>query len=151
MGNRPDEKSLTFIGGNYNMLDNTLTLNTHSPMLHGTLDNDIERRKRRFARWERTGRKVGFGNVSGESLEGCFIHEYGHAIDATYGIAENQKFLQYYKSLSKEAIELGVSDYATTDASEFIAECFADSFFEDQQEISKGFMKVLEEIINDTH
>jgi hypothetical protein len=151
MGERPDERKLAFIGGRYDMLEHKMSLNLRNPKLNGTFEKDIEYRKKKFSRAEKRGRFYGFGNVVGESLEGAFIHEYGHAIDATYGVSANPKFLKYYQSLTKEEIEYGVSDYATTDKMEFIAECFAESFYDDQREISKGFMEVLEEIINDTH
>lgn len=149
LGERPDKNSLAFLGGDFNMITHTMTLNTQCSLLSGTFEHDIERRARRFARAERRGTPAMLGNVSGDSLEGVFIHEYGHAIDAKYGISSNPKFLDYYHGFTEDEISVGLSEYGATNAQEFIAECFAESAFEDQRTISKGFMKILEEIIND--
>jgi hypothetical protein len=158
LGERPSENTLLMVGGNYNMMKHRMTLNQRVSEASATFKDEIEHRRKTLARWERNrewheqkGIKLAFGNVVGNSIEGTFIHEYGHAIDATYGISDHPKFLKYYRSFTSDEIKYGVSAYATTDKMEFIAECFAESYFDDQRDISRGFMQVLEEIINDTH
>lgn len=150
-GARPEKVSL-FLGGEYNFDTQIIAMNTRQVVPAKNIQEDIEARmswRNRNAERIAEGRKPQHaGNVTG-SFEGTFIHEYGHAIDYTYGVAENPKFLEYYNKFTEEAIDLDVSNYATTNPREFIAECFADSYMgEAQSEISKGFMKILEEIIN---
>ena len=150
LGDRPDQRSVDHIGGDFNMVTCEMTLNTTSSLMSGTIDTDIEYRAKVFARAERRGRPAIFANVINESLEGAFIHEYGHAIDVTYGVSSHPKFLKFYQSFSTDEIAQGVSIYANTNVSEFIAECFAESVYDDQREMSKEFMKILEEIMHDS-
>lgn len=150
-GARP-EKVTMFMGGQYSFDTQIISMNTRGLNPYKNIQEDIEARKswrNKNADRIAEGRKPRHtGNVT-QSFEGTFIHEYGHAIDYTYGVAENPKFLEYYNKFTEEAIDLDVSNYATTNPREFIAECFADSFMgEAQSEISKGFMKILEEIMN---
>ena len=137
-------------GGDFNLEDRTMTINTLSVFQNGGIDGDIERRKKAFERNERRikeGRTPRtFSNV-GTSFESVFIHEYGHAIDAEYGVSEHPLFVKFYSGLT-DAEKISVSDYATTNKQEFIAEAFLEGFMgETQGDVSKQFMKVLEEII----
>lgn len=84
-----------------------------------------------------------------EGGAGTFLHEYGHAIDFTKGIAENPKFREWYDTLTEDDICEGLSSYAATNPNEFIAEAFAESFFPYQRPMSKKFMKILEEILSE--
>lgn len=137
-------------GGDFNLEDRTMTINTLSVFQNGGIDEDIEHRKKAFERNERRikeGRTPRtFSNV-GTSFESVFIHEYGHAIDAEYGVSEHPLFVKFYSGLT-DAEKISVSDYATTNKQEFIAEAFLEGFMgETQGDVSKRFMKVLEEII----
>ena len=137
-------------GGDFNLEDRTMTINTLSVFQNGGIDGDIEHRKKAFERNERRikeGRTPRtFSNV-GTSFESVFIHEYGHAIDAEYGVSEHPLFVKFYSGLT-DAEKISVSDYATTNKQEFIAEAFLEGFMgETQGDVSKRFMKVLEEII----
>lgn len=150
LGERPKTTSI-FLGGDYNMVTKKMTLNIDGAKKTGGIAEDIESRIKKRERDEKrrlAGRPVfGAGNVGG-TAESNFIHEYGHAIDATYKVSENERFKEFYRTFSEKDIELGVSSYATTNEQEFIAECFCESFMgETQGEISKRFMKILEEII----
>lgn len=146
LGPRPEKADLS-LGGNYWFDSNVLTINPRAVGIEGGIKEDIANRlkyiehmKERVAQGKRFRP---FGNV-GDTFEATFIHEYGHAIDCTYGIAENPDFLQFYRQYSEEQIERGVSSYATTNEREFIAECFADSFMgETQSDISREFMERL--------
>lgn len=93
-------------------------------------------------------RARGLSNVT-EGGTGTMLHEYGHALDYAKGIRTNPKFTEWYSTLSEEEIQLGLSSYATTNEKEFIAEAFAESFYSYQRPLSKKFMEILEEILND--
>lgn len=140
------------IGGDMNMETRVMTLNSDGLETGVTFADSVLKRlkftERQRKRAEKGREALPTGNV-GTGLENAFIHEYGHAVDFTYGISKNEKFLEFYRSYSRKEIELGVSAYAATDEREFLAECFAESVFDDQGEISKAFMKLMEEIIND--
>jgi hypothetical protein len=130
--------------------ESLLTINPNALLDARDVSEDIIKRQRRI---ERNIKRVSegkparaFSNVTG-SLEGSFIHEYGHAIDFTYGVAENDAFKAFYGSLTEE--QRMISTYALTNEREFIAEAFAESFMGDTQgDISKQFMKILEGIVN---
>jgi len=136
---------------NWQDFRHVITLNPHQLGADKSFDEDIQRRiDRRRKQDERVAegrRRRNPSNVS-ESLEGSFIHEYGHAVDYTYGIHENEKFLKFFHGLSDDEIE-SVSIYACTNEKEFIAEAFCESFYPDTQgDVSKRFMKVLEGILH---
>lgn len=152
LGERPTKTS-PFLGGDFEGYSKKMrmTLNNFSAATEGGINEDILDRKRHIERnkrqIERGRRIINYGNV-GNTHEATFIHEYGHAIDFTYGIAENERFLEFYHSFTQEEISRGLSEYAVTNEREFIAECFAESFMgETQGEISKQFMKLLKELI----
>ena len=152
LGERPT-KTNPFLGGDFEGYSKKMrmTLNNFSASQEGGVNEDILYRKRHIERnkrqIERGRRIINYGNV-GDTHETTFIHEYGHAIDFTYGIAENERFLDFYRGFTQEEISRGLSEYAVTNEREFIAECFAESFMgETQGEISKQFMKLLKELI----
>lgn len=151
LGARP-EKADIFRGGDFNMLTREMTLNTRS-ITNGcsTVKEEIAARREfaeRQAKRAEEGRRVRpRGNV-GEGHVTSFIHEYGHAVDAQYEVSTNPKFVDFYSKLNEEQITRGLSSYASTNAEEFIAEAFCESFMGDTQgELSKQFMSILEEII----
>ena len=156
LGARP-EKAKVLLGGDYLFSTGEMTINNYAVKIAGGVAEDIFDRKESIEKHRirmqrrleegRTVRKHYFGNV-GMTAESTFIHEYGHAIDATYGISENERFLAFYRKFTEEEIKFGLSEYAVTNEREFIAECFAESFMgETQGEISKQFMKLLKELI----
>ena len=176
MGERPDyipgHGKMRYLetGGEYREKDNlytmlqdrenwqdfrhTITLNPYSLGSSNSLDDDIAERK---AWMERNAERLAEGKTLrsrsnvGMGNESTFIHEYGHAIDYTYGVSTNPAFIAFYESLTEEEIR-SVSRYAGTNEKEFIAEAFSESYMGDTQgEISKRFMKILEGIINDKH
>ena len=153
--NGPDKFNLAITGGDFNWEDLTLTINPQSIGSGVSIDTDITHRAKKAERDERRraeGRTVfAKGNV-GTSLEGSFIHEYGHAIDRTYGISEDIRFLNFYNSLTRDDVVNGLSEYAATNKLEFVAEAFYESFMGDTQgELSKRLMAILEEIVNDKY
>lgn len=153
LGERPT-KVPALQGGTFNYDTRVMCLNPGSVFTPGDLSTDIENKAEKRKRNEERaaeGKKLRtLGNVV-NTPEGLFVHEYGHAIDATYGVRSHPKFKELYKQYTEDNVSHGVSLYASENDFEFIAECFADSFMgEEQGEISKKFMKVLEEIVNGT-
>lgn len=152
-GERPSKVSI-FEGGTFNYETNVMCLNPMSIFTNGGINADIESKAKLRIRNEKRlleGKRPRENANVVSTPEGTFIHEYGHAIDATYNVRNHPKFKELYRQYNKEKIEYGVSSYAAENDFEFIAECFADSYLrEEQGEISKKFMKILEEIINDT-
>ena len=151
MGPRPTKDTIDhFEGANFNMVTRRMTINNYGISQDGGIEKDIETRQKRMDRWLRrhgTMDEYSRGNA-GVTHEASFIHEYGHAIDATYKVAEDERFLTFYRQFTKDDIVHKVSDYASTNEQEFIAECFLDSFMGDTQtETSKQFMSILKEII----
>ena len=146
LGPRPESVSI-FKGGDFSNQSRVLTLNPsvlgHADGLNGDIQRKIEHAKRNAERAE-IGRRIRPLDTVGSTFESNFLHEYGHAIDFTYGISDNKDFLEFYNSFTEKEISLGVSGYAATNPQEFIAECFCDSFMgEAQSDISKAFMEKL--------
>ena len=108
----------------------------------------IAKLKKRAARLAQGKRARALSNAT-EGGTGTLLHEYGHALDYAKGIENHPKFKEWYSTLTEDEIETGLSGYATTNAKEFIAEAFAESFYSYQRTLSKKFMQILEEIIND--
>lgn len=75
--------------------------------------------------------------------EATMIHEYGHALMNDKQLWSDSDFHKYYKSLSKEAISQGVSDYAATNASEFFAECFTEIHMPNPRPMALKAMKLV--------
>ena len=116
-----------------------------------TIQESEEKIRERFAKIERRRAKgrttrLYLSNAT-EGGAGTFLHEYGHAIDFTNGIAENPKFREWYDTLTEDDICKGLSSYAATNPNEFIAEAFAESFFSYQRPMSKKFMNILDDIL----
>ena len=155
LGKRPDYKSsMRYLetGGEFDCVEYNIALNPHAMGATLTFEDAIEKRRKHIEinkrRAEEGKAPLLSGNV-GCGMEYIMIHEYAHAMDEEYNIYGNEKFREFYKSLSSDDIA-SVSTYALTNPQEFIAEAFAESFMGDTQgEVSKRFMKVLEEILND--
>lgn len=135
---------------NWQDFRHTITINPYSLGADTTLADDIADRRafiERNAQRLEEGRTLRSRSNVGTSLEGTFIHEYGHAIDYTYGVTEHPLFIEFYESLSEAEIR-SVSRYAETNPKEFMAEAFYESYMGDTQgDVSKRFMRVLEAII----
>ena len=90
-----------------------------------TLQQTIDKRARRIASGETMWNVGGFTNV-----EATVIHEWGHVysnhMDSAmiYEEPAAKEYWEWYKTLSKDDIRNGISDYATTNRGEFEAECF---------------------------
>lgn len=152
LGERPVKADI-FKGGDFNMLTKVMTLNDNAVKSAQTLADDIIHREKTLARKARRRERglytspYNYGNV-GDSAESVFIHEYGHAIDFTYGITESKEFQKILAKYTKDDVALGISEYAATDKLEMFAEAFAESFMgKTQGAMSKEIMKMLDDIM----
>ena len=57
------------------------------------------------------------------------------------------EYWNWYKSLSKDEIRKGISDYATANRGEFEAECFAELQMPNPRPIAVKFKEYLDEVI----
>lgn len=74
----------------------------------------------------RRNEAVGFHPKGCYTPESVVYHELGHLLDNMCGLANDSKFVAYYKSLTAEEIRNGLSEYALKSPAEFIAEAFAE-------------------------
>lgn len=83
------------------------------------------------------------------SAEGIAIHEYGHAMAdyvtnaMIYDDADALGFWEWYKSLSKEDIAKGLSEYAATSKDEFMAEAFTELMMPNPRPLAKQYGEYL--------
>ena len=108
----------------------------------------IAKLEKRAARLAQCKRARALSNAT-EGGTGTLLHEYGHALDYAKGVRDHPKFKEWYSTLTEDDISMGLSSYAATNDKEFIAEAFAESFYSYQRPMSKKFMQILEEILND--
>ena len=149
-----DTTRIVYDDGEYKLQNiKKIIVNQNASDFSMTIQEAEEKVRERFAKIEtrrakgRTSRLYLSNTTEGGA--GTFLHEYGHAIDFTKGIAEHPKFLVWYNTLSEDEINEGLSSYAATNANEFIAEAFAESFFSYQRPMSKKFMEILEDILSE--
>lgn len=149
-----DTTRIVYDDGEYKLQNiKKIIVNQNASDFSMTIQEAEEKVRERFAKIEtrrakgRTSRLYLSNTTEGGA--GTFLHEYGHAIDFTKGIAEHPKFLLWYNTLSEGEICEGLSSYAATNANEFIAEAFAESFFSYQRPMSKKFMEILEDILSE--
>ena len=58
------------------------------------------------------------------------------------------EYWKWYKSLSKDDIRQGLSDYATTNRGEFEAECFAEALMPNPRPMALKYMEFLSKIMS---
>lgn len=129
-----------------------IIVNQHSMDFALSMKEAEESMQRQFEKIERR-REKGRGRLyvsnATDGGAGTYLHEFGHAIDFNKGIAQNPKFRKWYDTLSEDEVTNGLSSYASENVNEFIAEAFAESFFSYQRPMSKKFMSILDEIMED--
>ena len=112
----------------------------------GSIDDDVMAREKAIQQGD-------ILSSIGYSPEVTATHEYGHVISNHFDnamIYEDETAKEYwawYKSLSKEDIREGLSDYATTNRGEFEAECFAELHMPNPRPLALEFKGYLDEII----
>ncbi len=152
MTNRPENVSVTLSGTYHDLTRKIITINTHAinfDMTYKEGEKSVLERLEYFAERVRQGyRQRSLDGATTGGL-GTLYHEYGHALDYAKGISEHPKFKEWYSTLTEDDIKFGLSNYALTNDREFIAEAFSESFYSYQRPLSKKFMQILEEILND--
>lgn len=116
------------------------------PYLTETIEETIQNRQRAIDAGEVLS-SIGY------SPEATAIHEWGHVMSQHLDnamIYQDETVVDYwnwYKSLTKDEIRQGLSDYATTNRGEFEAECFAEMHMPNPRPLALKFKEYLDEII----
>jgi SPP1 gp7 family putative phage head morphogenesis protein len=116
----------------------------------GTLVDDLMLREKKIANGEI------LSSVLDKSPEGIAIHEWGHGYtkyitqEMIYSNPSAREYWEWYKSLDKDDIAKGISSYATTNRSEFEAECFAELLTGEPRPIAQQFGKYLDQCKKDS-
>ena len=106
--------------------DGVLTIAFSRNWMYQTLEEAIEERARAIS----SGRVL--DSVNAGSPQTVAAHEWGHVVSnhitnaMIYDSETAHEYWRWYKSLSKDEIRNGLSDYAATNRAEFEAECFAE-------------------------
>lgn len=92
-------------------------------------------------------------SVCGASPQSVAMHEWGHVTSDHFASAmiyddeTAHEYLDWYKSLSKDEIRQGISDYATVNRGEFEAECFTEIQMPNPRQIALKFKDFLDKLI----
>lgn len=60
------------------------------------------------------------------NIKSIFDHEVGHQLDALLGISKDREFLRYTSGMTDNDVFNGLSEYATTNDKEFVAEAWSE-------------------------
>ncbi|AKA70153.1 hypothetical protein [Clostridium scatologenes] len=74
-----------------------------------------------------------FDVLGGSDLVSVIYHEFGHVLEHQLNICEIKEVINIFSNLSKENLEKKLSIYAAKNISEFIAEAFTESMFENSR------------------
>ena len=116
--------------------------------IYQTFDDTIQERLTKLSKGEV------LMDVAGASPQGVAIHEWGHTVGEhisqamVYDDADAIEYWEWYKSLSKDDIRQGLSDYATTNRGEFEAECFAEALMPNPRPIALKYMEFVSKIMS---
>lgn len=115
--------------------------------MYQTLEQAIEERSK----------SISFGkvldSVNGSSPQTVAMHEWGHLMSnhidnaMINGESTAEKYWEWYKTLSKDEIRNGLSDYATTNRGEFEAECFAELMMPNPRPLALKYKEFLDKCI----
>ena len=137
------------LGGEY--FNGRIGINTQSMGANMPWEEAVAERVKSLERYaERVARgyKQRSLSVVAGGNEAVMVHEYGHAFMKDLDLKRGSELHNYFHSLTEDEISVGVSSYASTNVSEFFAECFLESYMPDPRpvavktmEIVKGLMK----------
>lgn len=91
-------------------------------------------------------------DLGSSAPEAVAIHEYGHAYakhmdNAFIHSSETAKeYWEWFKTLTKDEIRLGISDYAATNRGEFEAECFLEMQFPNPRPLAVKWWSFMQKI-----
>ena len=92
-------------------------------------------------------------SVGGSSPQTVAMHEWGHLMSnhitnaMINGESTAEEYWKWYKTLSKDEIRNGLSDYATTNRGEFEAECFAELMMPNPRPLALKYKEYLDKCI----
>lgn len=92
-------------------------------------------------------------NLGGMSPEGTAIHEWGHIYSnhmvsaMIHDEPEAHEYWEWYKTLSKEEKQLGISAYAAENRAEFEAECFLELQMPNPRPLAVTWWSYMEKIL----
>jgi hypothetical protein len=92
-------------------------------------------------------RKILFNHAFKNKLKKDTYHEFGHAVAYQYGINTDTGILKIYESSDTEIIKIFVSEYATTNISEFIAEIFSFYYMGERNKLINKVMKIIKNCV----
>ena len=115
--------------------------------MYQTLEQTIEERSKTIS----LGKVL--DSVNGSSPQTVAMHEWGHLMSnhitnaMISGESTAEEYWKWYKTLSKEEIRNGLSDYATTNRGEFEAECFAELMMPNPRPLALKYKEFLDKCI----
>ena len=115
--------------------------------MYQTLEQTIEERSKSIS----LGKVL--DSVNGSSPQTVAMHEWGHLMSnhitnaMINGESTAEEYWKWYKTLSKEEIRNGLSDYATTNRGEFEAECFAELMMPNPRPLALKYKEFLDKCI----
>lgn len=130
-----------------NSNDNSAVIAFNRPHLYQSITDAIEERENAI----KTGEKL--LSIGGANPEITAIHEWGHLMSnhldnaMVYQDETVMNYWKWYKSLTKDEIQSGLSEYATTNRGEFEAECLAELHMPNPRPLAVKFKEYLDEVI----
>ena len=115
--------------------------------MYQTLEQTIEERSKKIS----LGKVL--DSVNGSSPQTVAMHEWGHLMSnhienaMINGESTAEEYWEWYKTLSKDEIRNGLSDYATTNRGEFEAECFAELMMPNPRPLALKYKEFLDKCI----
>ena len=115
--------------------------------MYQTLEQTIEERSKAIS----LGQILDY--VNGSSPQTVAMHEWGHLMSnhitnaMINGESVAEEYWEWYKTLSKDEIRNGLSDYATTNRGEFEAECFAELMMPNPRPLALKYKEFLDKCI----
>lgn len=131
----------------------TSIIGFHRISLSGDTDGFTKAIKRRSNAIENN---IILDSLSDSSVEGVTIHEWGHIFmnqhmdnAFVHGSEVADEYWKWYKTLTKDEIKQGISDYASTNRGEFEAECFLELQMPNPRPLAVKMWSFMERILEE--
>lgn len=131
----------------------TSVIGFHRISLSGDPDGFTKAIKRRSNAIENN---IILDSLSDSSVEGVTIHEWGHNFinlhmdnAFVHGSEAADEYWKWYKTLTKDEIKQGISDYASTNRGEFEAECFLELQMPNPRPLAVKLWSFMERILEE--
>ena len=135
------------IGQVFENVNNNAVIAFDRNWMYQTLEQTIEERSKKIS----LGKVL--DSVNGSSPQTVAMHEWGHLMSnhienaMINGESTAEEYWEWYKTLSKDEIRNGLSDYATTNRGEFEAECFAELMMPNPRPLALKYKEFLDKCI----